>query len=124
MKVLVCGGRAFDDRAALERAIRGARPFLVITGGATGADRLADLIAEDLGIARVIYPANWKGEGRAAGFLRNQRMLDLGRPDLVIAAEGGRGTADMACRAKRAGLPVINVAAARERWPDDFSDLI
>lgn len=30
--------------------------------------------------------------GKAAGAIRNQQMLDEGKPDLVVAFKGGRGT--------------------------------
>jgi hypothetical protein len=53
-----------------------------------------------------VYVAQWKKHGRAAGPIRNQRMLDKGKPDLVVAFPGGRGTADMIRRAERAGVPV------------------
>jgi formate dehydrogenase assembly factor FdhD len=36
-------------------------------------------------------------------------MLDEGKPDLVIAFTGGRGTTDMVTRAKNAGIEVIEV---------------
>jgi UDP-N-acetylmuramoylalanine-D-glutamate ligase len=38
-------------------------------------------------------------------------MLDVGKPDLVVAFPGGRGTADMVRRAKEAGVEVIEVPA-------------
>jgi hypothetical protein len=120
MKVLIRGGRDFQGRAALRRAILEARPSLIITGGARGADRLGD----ELGIGRVIFPANWSGEGRSAGFFRNQRMLDLTRPDLVIACEGGRGTADMVRRAERAGVRVRRVGEGAYPYRDILGDLI
>jgi hypothetical protein len=56
-----------------------------------------------------VYVAQWKKHGRAAGPIRNQRMLDEGKPDLVVAFPGGRGTADMIRRAERAGVPVQQV---------------
>ena len=37
-------------------------------------------------------------------------MLDEGKPDLVIAFPGGKGTADMARRAREAGIEVIEVS--------------
>ena len=40
---------------------------------------------------------------------RNQEMIDEGQPGFVIAFPGGRGTADMKRRAKKAGLPVREV---------------
>lgn len=106
MRILVCGGRGYTDADAIRAAIVQAAPSLVITGGAEGADTLADREAEELGIPRVIFPANWIGEGRAAGPIRNARMLAEGRPDLVIAMPGERGTADMVRQARSAGVKV------------------
>jgi hypothetical protein len=34
-------------------------------------------------------------------------MLDEGKPDLVVACPGGRGTADMVRRTKAAGIELI-----------------
>ena len=51
-----------------------------------------------------LFPADWKVRGRAAGHIRNQQMLDEGRPHLVVAFPGGRGTADMVRRARAAGI--------------------
>jgi hypothetical protein len=36
-------------------------------------------------------------------------MLDMEKPDLVVAFPGGRGTADMVRRAKAAGVRVVAV---------------
>lgn len=116
MRVLVCGGRNFDDRAAIAKALAPYKPANVVTdvsdcililGGAPGADTLAEEWADVFGVRKRIFPANWKEHGRAAGPLRNQRMLDEGKPDLVIAFPGGRGTADMVRRAEKAGVPVL-----------------
>lgn len=110
MRVLVCGGRDFSDGHAIRAVLRDLDPTLVITGGATGADATADRVAESLGIARAVFPANWTGDGRAAGPIRNARMLAEGRPDLVVAFPGGRGTADMLAKAERAGVPVTRIS--------------
>jgi hypothetical protein len=99
-RVLVTGGRDYSDKATLRRAILEARPSLLISGGARGADRLAAEIADDLGIPQMIFPANWTGEGRAAGVIRNQRMLDLRLPASFWPLRCV-GTADMVERARR-----------------------
>ena len=83
----------------------------VIHGGSSGADALAGRWAHLASIPYTVYPANWERHGKAAGPLRNQRMLDEGKPDLVIAFPGGRGTADMVRRAKEAGVEVREVRA-------------
>lgn len=55
------------------------------------------------------YPANWSKYKKKAGPIRNQQMLDEGKPDLVVAFSGGTGTADMVHRAKVANVKVIEI---------------
>ena len=113
MRVLVCGGRSFDDAHLLanylehidQHSIDGIT--MIIEGGATGADELARVWARQNFIPIQTYKANWEANGKAAGPIRNQRMLDVGKPDVVLAMPGGSGTADMVRRAKNAGVRVI-----------------
>jgi hypothetical protein len=111
-RVLVCGGRDYSDRDAVFGALDLVRdacsPLTVIQGGATGADALArEWCARQPNIHMINEPADWRTHGRAAGPIRNQRMLDEHKPNVVIAFAGGRGTADMVRRAKAAGVPVV-----------------
>lgn len=113
MKVLVCGGRDYADKLALWCVLDGLGPpevSAIISGMARGADSFAAEWAERFGFALLKFPADWEAHGRAAGPIRNQRMLDEGKPDLVVAFPGGRGTADMVGRAKKAGIPVKEYA--------------
>ena len=110
MRILVCGGRDFSDQSLLTRSLarllRDNTFSLLIHGNASGADRLASQWAHDSGVDQVSYPANWVAHGRAAGPMRNRRMLHHGRPQAVVAFPGGRGTANMIQLAEDAGLPV------------------
>ena len=113
-RLLVCGGREFSDRDALFTALDRAhakRPVsLLIHGAARGADTLAGEWAAARGIAVEVYPARWDVDGRKrAGPIRNQRMLDEGKPDACVAFPGGRGTADMVRRCREAGIPVWEI---------------
>lgn len=54
-------------------------------------------------------PADWARYGRRAGAVRNQRMLDEARPELVVAFPGGTGTADMVRRTHAAGIPLLDL---------------
>lgn len=113
-RVLVCGGRDFHDVALLIRTLNHyhdqyGQKLRIINGGATGADRLAAEWAERRHVPVQTYWAYWKTHGKKAGPIRNQRMLDEGKPDLVVAFPGGRGTADMVRRARAAGVPVKEV---------------
>lgn len=118
-RILVCGGRHFSDKALVARELdallRTARNdcLRIIQGGATGADALARAWCFSRFIPYENYPADWSRHGKAAGPMRNQRMLDEGKPDLVLAFPGGRGTADMVQRARQAGVEVREVAANR-----------
>lgn len=115
LRLLVCGGRAYRDRANVDRCLgalhRERGLAAIIEGGARGADRWAQLWAVRygalIGCELVTVPAEWLRFGKAAGPMRNQEMLDKCKPDLVLAFPGGRGTADMVRRARKAGVPVI-----------------
>jgi aspartokinase-like uncharacterized kinase len=111
MRALVCGGRNFDDRDAVFSALDELKPSFVIEGGARGADTIAWLWAKRNlpSECRMSIEARWDKHGRAAGAFRNQQMLDEGKPDIVVAFPGGKGTADMVRRAERAGVRVHKV---------------
>jgi hypothetical protein len=119
MRVLVCGGRKFNNAKLLNDRLTKliqnnleSHPFgvsFVIHGGATGADSLAGKWAKARGITVLEFPADWLSHGRSAGPIRNAKMLREGNPDLVLAMPGGTGTADMIRKAKAAGVPVVEV---------------
>lgn len=141
MRVLVCGGRDYEDRERVFdtlNEIHSGRPItLIIQGGATGADYFAKAWAMLLGIEVKQYDAQWDNldvnpvlirfrKGKAynalAGGTRNQLMLDEGRPDIVVAFPGGTGTWDMVKRAyaaKRGTRKELEVIEIREEgWRD------
>ena len=113
MKVLVCGGRDYIKREALFLVLdrlHAERPIAqVIHGAARGADSLAGEWARARGVEEKAFPAEWQRYGRSAGSRRNHRMLYEGKPDLVVAFPGGRGTADMKDRATAGGVEVEEV---------------
>lgn len=115
-RVLVCGGRDYDDREQLFRVLdetHAANPIIcLIQGAAPGADTLAAEWAAERGVPCDAYPADWVRKGRSAGPIRNKQMLVEGKPDLVIAFAGGRGTANMVKQAEAAGVPVVRVRAS------------
>lgn len=108
MKLLACGGRDFNDRAKVREVLdRYEGPIELAHGGARGADSLVGAYAIDRGWPVRVFQADWKAHGKAAGHIRNQQMLDEFAPDLVVAFPGGRGTADMVRRARKAGVLVM-----------------
>lgn len=133
MRVLVCGGRDYGEmphacpmeqltvyrarssrerfllRETLDHLLQERQISAVISGGAKGADRHANEWACGKGVTSIQFKADWQ-LGAKAGPLRNQRMIDEGKPDLVIAFPGGKGTADMVRRAKAAGITVKEIS--------------
>jgi len=116
MKVLVCGGRDYGNITRVTQeldALARTATLTIIEGGATGADEIAREWSRRYGRGYLYtMRADWEGHGKAAGPIRNQKMLDVYKPDLVLAFPGGRGTADMVARAKAAGVPVKCIEVA------------
>lgn len=113
MKVLVCGGRDYRNAAHVWRTLdqihEQQQIKALMQGGAPGADRFArDWAATKPSIARYVCHAEWEKYGRAAGPIRNARMLGW-EPDVVVAFPGGIGTADMVAKATAAGIRVIDL---------------
>lgn len=113
-RVLVCGGRKFAERelafAVLSQLHRDEPISCIIHGDQTGADTIAKEWAVETGILHQPFPANWALYGNlAAGPIRNRQMILHGKPDLVIAFPGGKGTADMVRQAMRAAIPVYPI---------------
>ena len=129
MRVIVCGGRNYQDRNTVSGWLdklfapvygTGDEPYkngtalprpdlVIIQGGASGADSFAMDWCVVNWVHFETYEADWKTHGKAAGPIRNQKMLDGGKPDMVLAFPGGSGTADMKARARVAKIPVMEI---------------
>jgi hypothetical protein len=103
MRVLVCGGRNYSNYLFLSSVLNtlhnDKRINYIIHGAASGADSLADQWAAEHHIPVRVFPADWGKHGRAAGPIRNKQMLDEGKPDVVIAFPGNKGTRNMIAQA-------------------------
>jgi len=98
----------------------------MITGGArTGADRLAFLWAEREGIVNNVFlvpSSDWQKWGGMAGMMRNQRMIDEGKPQFAAAffqvGAANRGTKDCVARLRTAKITVF------ELWVTEVGDVV
>lgn len=128
LRILVTGDRHWVDFKTIAREIErvfharqdlhAPEQVLIIEGGASGADSHAARVAELAGYRCQEFPAQWDKYGRAAGPIRNQQMIDEGRPDIVLAFHSdlakSKGTKDMVFRANKAGI-VVKI------FPESFS---
>lgn len=119
MRVLVCGGRYFSDAVCLNNVLIKLQEKLaesdkkidvIIHGAAPGADSLAGEWAKANNIPVESYPADWNTHGRSAGHIRNKQMLVDGKPNIIVAMPGGRGTSNMIEISKRAGIKVLDMS--------------
>lgn len=110
LRVIVTGSRYYANQALVFNELNALAAkhgrLTVIEGGATGADALARLWAKSYGHELVTMPADWNAHGNHAGNVRNEMMIVLGKPDLVLAFHGGTGTADMRQRAAAHRIPI------------------
>lgn len=120
-RVLVCGGRNYSDRKRVANELCALAPSVVIHGGAPGADSIANEWTYVHRVKREVYKPDWARHGKAAGPIRNAKMLSKSNPDLVLAFPGGTGTADMVRKAKAAGVRVIEIAASNSSTSHDTS---
>jgi hypothetical protein len=120
MRVLVAGTRTitptFDELetaiALLPEWLTEFEPITVINGGAKGVDITSTAFAMDAGFQYVIYPADWKTHGRAAGPIRNKQMVDSGIDAAVIFwDQKSRGTGHMLRLLEEAQIPRVVVAS-------------
>lgn len=128
-RILITGDRKWSDGDLIFEVLNRLPSTLttVIDGKAPGADHLGNWNAVRLGMATMRFPAYWKCKdfeddqgkpcklddgrheayhGRAAGVIRNQRMLEQSNPTEVWAfhdaIDQSSGTADMVRRAVKA----------------------
>ena len=75
---LVVGSRTFNDYSlmcnVLDHLLQNHKDIVIVSGGAKGADTLAERYAKEHGYALTIFKADWNKYGKRAGFLRNEEM--------------------------------------------------
>lgn len=109
MKILVAGGRDFDDYDRLKSDLDALKPSTIISGMAKGTDLESFKYAQNHNIPAMSFPANWNHHGKSAGYKRNQQMINEGKPNLVLIYWNGssKGTAHCISVAKAKGIRVI-----------------
>lgn len=80
--MLVAGSRGYSNYDEmcnvldflLKNQVAQHRKIVIVSGGANGADKLAERYAEERGYAKHIMPADWDRYGKSAGYRRNNDM--------------------------------------------------
>ena len=111
VKVIIAGGRDFGDYELLRDScdhklsnFHATHNITIISGGARGADRLAQDYAQDRKYHLEIMNADWETHGKSAGYKRNQAMADVATHLIAFHDGESRGTANMIQVATKLGL--------------------
>lgn len=115
-RIIIAGGRDFMNYALLKstcdhllRESPRSQEVIIVSGHATGADKLGERYAKEKGWMTDIHPADWKRHGKAAGPIRNREMA-LAANALIAFWDGkSRGTKNMIDLANKMGLQVAVV---------------
>jgi hypothetical protein len=85
----------------------------ILVGDCRGLDYWVRYWAEELDVPHEVFKANWDKHGKAAGPIRNKRILER-KPDVLIAIhpnmDESKGTKNMVAQARGLGIPVIELA--------------
>lgn len=114
--VIFCGSRRWTNSQLVQDIMqRDFTGFVIIEGGASGADTHAGRAASVLGMRHRVVHAEWDKYGNAAGSIRNRKMLEIGMNEFeliqIVAFSNNlaesRGTANMLKQAEERGVPYV-----------------
>lgn len=111
MKLIIAGGRDYQLTLRDIERLDELSFSEVVSGGCAGVDREGERYAEHCGVLVVIFPADWKTHGKAAGPIRNRQMAEYA--DAVALFPGGIGTQSMYSEAMKAGIDIFDFRIKR-----------
>ena len=120
-RILICGDRYWSNIDLIRDVVYNMKDIdVIIEGECSGADVMGKTVAQELNLPLLQFPANWLRYGRGAGPIRNQQMIDEGKPTIVLAfhnnIDKSKGTKDMIEKAKRKKIPVKLI----KEWGDVY----
>ena len=97
MKTIIAGTRSVEDyKLVVESITRSGYSITeVVSGCATGVDRLGEQWARANNIPIKEMPADWNRFGKSAGPMRNKQMADYADCAIIIWDGQSRGTRNM-----------------------------
>jgi hypothetical protein len=111
----VIGSRDFSNYAQLadelDRFVQNeGQPITeIVSGGAAGADTLAERYARERGIPLRVFRPDYAAHGRAAPLIRNQAIIDAATCVLAFWNGHSKGTAHSLRLARKRGIRLIVV---------------
>ncbi len=115
-KIVFSGGIDYAGHnavwATLDKVLAKHPGMVLVHGGAPkGAEKAASRWADARKVAQIAFKPDWTNDGKAAPFKRNDRMLEL-MPKGAVIFPGSGITANLADKAKKLGIPVLDRRAS------------
>ena len=90
MRTIIAGSRNITNYEYFCNVMKEIKftPTVILSGGASGVDRMGEEWARANNIPVERYPANWNKYGKKAGYIRNKEMVD--NADALIAVWDGK----------------------------------
>ena len=114
VRLALVGGRTFNDYTIFSTNIE----FIltkwnvtlpdilqIVSGGASGADTLAEKWAKEHNIPMVVFKPDWDKFGKAAGPMRNSDIVNMATHLIAFPSEDSKGTWDSIAKAQKKGIP-------------------
>lgn len=131
--ILVAGSRSYNNYTefayvmdfVLSEQNKHNIPIEIVSGGATGADALAERYADEREYMKHIMPAEWDKYGKRAGFIRNSAMHEYlagfsvhARGCICFWDEESKGTAHNFELADKYGTPIKVFSSRQHKFLD------
>ena len=120
MNIAIIGSRTFDNYELMKSTVNNyvnqndVEINCVVSGGAKGADTLAEKFANEYDLETIVYKPDWGRLGRGAALARNTQIID--HSDIVFAFWNGTstGTKDSITKAHKKNKIVVMVMVDEE----------
>jgi hypothetical protein len=118
MKLGIVGSRDFHDYKSCKLAILKVLNEwkinifdieCIVSGGAKGADTLAEMFADEYQIKKIIFLPDWKLYGKFAGIRRNTDIVNASTHIIAFPSRNGRGTQDTISKARNIPIKVLYI---------------
>ncbi len=111
MKLIIAGGRDFNDYELLKKEVSifiescnvDISDIEIVSGTARGADLLGEKYAKEYNIKIKRFPADWS-LGKSAGYIRNKQMSEYATYCICFWNNESKGTKHMIDLAKQQNL--------------------
>ena len=106
VKLAIVGSRSFADYQRLKSIAAEFDPSAIVSGGARGTDLLAQSYAYEAGLQLIVFAPEWQRYGRAAGPIRNRKIIQAADQVLAFWDGSSHGTQSAIKIAQKAGKPI------------------